>query len=553
MGRVRICPRCGATAGSSDRFCELDGAELTSGPAPAPCPARACPLCREGTIEADGFCSTCGRRPSPETLAPGARVAGGEVVASLSAEEHLVRLPEGETVFVIRGEPRGLQREGDGLEQLLGFAPFPRVAGRGVDAAHGAFIALASDAQARPIAEVAPTMDAAQVAALLRALLDAAGSVERLGLAWEPARADIQVRDDGALRLARLRVPRKLAANERLDARAIVEAVGTAFVPAPALAGPPRALRLLLPHVAVPGDRGSTIDDVRAELDAIDAEGPLTPDDGTGVAGVCNPGLRRSHNEDALATASGVTGGEPWTVLVVCDGVSSSTCAEQASAVASKTACDALAHFARSGDQAFEGASGAVSAAIRAAHVAVCAAGIGVDRGEGDPPGTTIVVGLLWRRRLTIGWIGDSRAYWISQHGAELLTRDHSWATDAIARGEVTEAEAALSPFAHALTRCLGPLETAGDDDLDRARERPPPPIIEVLPEVRSRDLPGPGWIVLCSDGFWNYFSRADAVARLVSELGPSPSPALVARRLVNHALVRGGQDNTTVLVHRHR
>jgi serine/threonine protein phosphatase PrpC len=231
----------------------------------------------------------------------------------------------------------------------------------------------------------------------------------------------------------------------------------------------------------------------------------------------------------------------------VCDGVSSSSHAELASAVAAKTACDALAHFARSGDVAFEGGAAALTTAIKAAHVAVCAQQI--DTGGGDPPGTTIVAGLLWRRRLTVGWVGDSRAYWVSDQGAELLTHDHSWANEAVARGEVTELEASLSPLAHALTRCLGPLEIMDPDAPANALPR----IQEVQPDVRARDLPGPGWIVLCSDGFWNYFPAAAEVALLVRSLGAGASAPLVARRLVNSALVRGGQDNTTVLVHHHR
>jgi serine/threonine protein phosphatase PrpC len=269
---------------------------------------------------------------------------------------------------------------------------------------------------------------------------------------------------------------------------------------------------------------------------------------------VCDPGLRRPHNEDAFAVATGTTGGEKWAVLVVCDGVSSSTHAEQASSIAAKTACDTLAHFARSGDVSHEAPAGAVATAIRAAHVAICAQGIDTPvtndaGGHANPPGTTIVVGLVWRRRLTVGWVGDSRAYWVAEHGSELLTRDHSWANEAIARGEVTEEEAQRSPLAHALTRCLGPLdsEEAGGSPTGSRR------IADVEPDVRTRDLPGPGWILLCTDGFWNYFSEAGVVADLVRAVEADASPGLVARRLVVQALAAGGQDNTTVLVHEYR
>jgi serine/threonine protein phosphatase PrpC len=120
---------------------------------------------------------------------------------------------------------------------------------------------------------------------------------------------------------------------------------------------------------------------------------------------------------------------------------------------------------------------------------------------------------------------------------------------EAVGRGEVSEAEAAMSPLSHALTRCLGPLEVVDPDAPAGTRPR----IGEVQPDVRARDLPGPGWVVLCSDGFWNYFSSAESVATLVRMGAGASSPARIARRLVNHALARGGQDNTTALVYEHR
>jgi serine/threonine protein phosphatase PrpC len=480
----------------------------------------------------------------------GARLAGGIVASSVSPDEHVVRAPGGAQLRVVLGEASAVEREADLLERIGGTGAFPRVVECGVDDTHGSYLALAAPPlDAHPLGEVGPHLTLPSVIGLVRALVDAAQVVEKIGFAWEPQRDDVHVRPDGSPRLSRVRVPRKLAPGERIDARAVIEAVGPTFVPVPAVSGPARAFRLLLPHVALPGEPGNSVDDVRREIAAVELEiGPPT-DDGLRIAGVCDPGLKRPHNEDAMAFATGSTGGERWSVLVVCDGVSSSSHAEQASALASKTACDALAHFARSGDVSFEAGAPAVAHAIRAAHVAVCAHGIEI-RGD-DPPGTTIVVGLVWRRRLTVGWVGDSRAYWVSESGAELLTQDHSWAVEAVARGEVTEAEAMQSPLAHALTRCLGPLEVVDPDD-PKTRRR----IAEVTPDVRARDLPGPGWIVLCSDGFWNYFPTAADVATLVRSSGggsPGVTPARIARKLVNVALARGGQDNTTVLVHEHR
>ena len=80
----------------------------------------------------------------------------------------------------------------------------------------------------------------------------------------------------------------------------------------------------------------------------------------------------------------------------------------------------------------------------------------------------------------------------MSSTGGELLTRDHSWVNEAVERGDLSEEDALRQPLAHALTHCLGPLENEGES------------IDQVDPEVRARDLPGPGMVVLCSDGLWN-------------------------------------------------
>jgi serine/threonine protein phosphatase PrpC len=555
---VKRCPTCGAEFGDAERFCEIDGSALpaaaTSKIPAALASAAGCTLCGEGTLEADGFCTACGRRslssrPTPPIVAVGAPLARGVVAAVVGADEYVVREPAGAMTRVVLGDSTAIERDADVLERIGGTAVFPRMAECGVDETHGSFLAMASPpSDARPLGEVGTRLSLASAIGVVCALVDASATIEKLGFAWEPQRDDVHVRHDGSVRVSRVRVPRKLGPRERLDARAVVEAVGPTFVPIPALDGPPRVFRLFLPHVATPGEGGNSIEDMRRELALVERELAPPTDDGLRIAGVCDPGLRRAHNEDALSFASGTTFGERWSVLVVCDGVSSSSHAERASALASKTACDALAHFARSGDVAVEPGAMAVAQAIRAAHVAVCAQAI--EDPSGDPPGTTIVVALVWRQRLTVGWVGDSRAYWVSESGAELLTEDHSWATEAVARGEVTEAEAMKAPLAHALTRCLGPLEIVDADAPDgTAGAR----IVEVHPDVRARDLPGAGWVVLCSDGFWNYFSPAADVGALVRLGAGASSPARIARRLVNHALARGGQDNTTTLVYEHR
>lgn len=354
--------------------------------------------------------------------------------------------------------------------------------------------------------------------------------IEAHGVAWEPRASDSGLRLGGALVLSRLRGATPLAKGERMKAQRVLEAIGAALLPMPLVHADRALVRAFLAASSRNGEAKLAPDDARALLDR-----PLDPPAAGDVAELCDPGMRRDHNEDATATASGGEGDDAWTVLVVCDGVSSSTHAEQASTIAARTTRDALAHFARSGDIAHEGAASAMTTAIRAAHVAVCSSRI--EHGDTAPPGTTLVAALVHKRRLTVGWIGDSRAYWVSPVGSELLTHDHSWVNETVARGEMTEAEALAAPLAHALTRCIGPLEV-GDGKIE-----------EVEPDIRVRKLPGPGHVVLCSDGLWNYFPGAPEVALLVRSAGDGAGAAEIAKVLVNHALAKGGGDNVSVAV----
>jgi serine/threonine protein phosphatase PrpC len=256
------------------------------------------------------------------------------------------------------------------------------------------------------------------------------------------------------------------------------------------------------------------------------------------LGAVTDRGLRHARNEDAVALARGPAGGAPAFVLVVCDGVSSSEDADQASSLAARAACDALLRFVAGEDSA--GAEHTMAGAIRAAHAAACSQTYTGD-GDGDPPGTTIVAALASRGTVTVGWVGDSRAYWAGRSdgglpGAGLLTRDHSWVNEVVDRGELSEAEALRSPHAHALTHCLGPLEQA-------AGEAAPEPSVVTF-------TPPPGCcLLLCSDGLWNYAPHPEQIAGLVQGAPPGASAQAVAGMLVEHALARGGHDNVTAAV----
>jgi len=266
------------------------------------------------------------------------------------------------------------------------------------------------------------------------------------------------------------------------------------------------------------------------------------------VAAVCDRGVRHARNEDAVAVAAEPAPGS-FAVLVVCDGVSSAPDSDLASLAAARAARDVLAGPDLTPAPQAADADGAgriadvVVGAGRAAHEAASEIARRVaGQGRGNPPSTTFVAGVLAAHRLVVGWVGDSRAYWLPDAGeSRQLTTDDSWAAEAMALG-VSREEAENGPNAHAITRWLG-------------ADAPDP-----RPHVVDTVLDGPGWVLLCSDGLWNYCSPAAELGGLVARTasaygdahGGAPVPAgVLATDLVAWAVAQGGADNVSVALAR--
>ncbi len=122
--------------------------------------------------------------------------------------------------------------------------------------------------------------------------------------------------------------------------------------------------------------------------------------------------------------------------------------------------------------------------------------------------------------------VGDSRGYVFSGGRVHQVTADHSLAEEKVRHGELTEAEAAVHPHRHILTRALG---VAPEVDVD---------LWELHLHAGDR-------ILLCSDGLTNEIGT-DQIAAV---LGTVADPAAAADVLVHAAVDHGGNDNVTVLV----
>lgn len=242
------------------------------------------------------------------------------------------------------------------------------------------------------------------------------------------------------------------------------------------------------------------------------------------LAGVTDRGRHHHRNEDAMALATTATPAGPVALAVVCDGVSTSRRPDEASLAAAETALRVLAAEVRTGSSAAAALTSAAAAAQKT--VGDMAAG------SEDAPATTIVCACVATEAVTVCWVGDSRAYWLPADGREprLLTRDDSLGEDLVEAGALTETEAVESPHGHVLTRWLGA-------DAERAE-----------PHTTSFEPPGPGVLLLCSDGLWNYQTSATGLAELLPP-ATFENLASAAAGLVEFALDCGGEDNITAVL----
>lgn len=250
------------------------------------------------------------------------------------------------------------------------------------------------------------------------------------------------------------------------------------------------------------------------------------------AAGVTDRGLRRRRNEDAFAirVIDGGAGGA--TVCVVCDGVSSTPRADEAAAGAAEAGSAAAIESLRGGRDIVRAVEDGLVAAAASVSALV---------GPADPadpalpgaPASTYVSVIELDGQVAVGWVGDSRAYWVPADTPDRsirLTEDDSWLATALAAGVLSRTDALAHPRAHAITGWLG-------------ADNPRPRL-----HVTASCLIGSGFVVVCTDGLSGYLDEPAALAAALPH-GGTGDPLLAARSLVRTALRAGGRDNITVAV----
>jgi PPM family protein phosphatase len=237
-----------------------------------------------------------------------------------------------------------------------------------------------------------------------------------------------------------------------------------------------------------------------------------------------DPGLRREENEDAYCARADLG------LYMVADGMGGHAAGE----VASRLAVEAVENFIRDTrdadinttwpfpyDPALSLDGNRLKAAFRLANRKLAAA---MENDEALRGMATTAAAVLFARKPAVAHVGDSRVYLYRDGRLSQVTQDHSWVSEQVRAGVLTEMDARRHPWRNVVTRAL-----AGGDDPD----------VEVTEiEVRAGDR-----LLICSDGL----SGVVPVDRLEAIVGRMQSLDETCRALIAAANDAGGPDNITV------
>jgi PPM family protein phosphatase len=224
--------------------------------------------------------------------------------------------------------------------------------------------------------------------------------------------------------------------------------------------------------------------------------------------GLTDVGRQRHTNEDRFYEAP--------PVFAVADGMGGARSGE----VASQIAVDEFAQQAAAGGSPEERLAEIARAANRKIY----------DLAQSDEShagmGTTLTAAMVGDHEISLGHVGDSRAYRFRDDKLERLTQDHSLVEELMRMGRLTPEDAEVDPRRSIITRALGPEPTV---DVETCTY-----------PAKDGDI-----YLLCSDGLTGMISEQ----RVAEILRGRSSLQQAAKELVDAANAGGGKDNITVVL----
>lgn len=141
--------------------------------------------------------------------------------------------------------------------------------------------------------------------------------------------------------------------------------------------------------------------------------------------------------------------------------------------------------------------------------------------------GTTVITVIIYKNKVYIGHIGDSRVYRLRKNIIRQLTKDQSYVQALVDNGSITKEEAQNHPQKNVLLKVLGCEENTE---------------AEIITKGFLKD----DTLLICTDGLTNMVAT-DEIYDIVNE--NKEDVKLACEKLVETANNRGGYDNISVVL----
>lgn len=235
------------------------------------------------------------------------------------------------------------------------------------------------------------------------------------------------------------------------------------------------------------------------------------------VGAASEPGTVRERNEDLIYVPDqSVVEQSDVVIIAVADGMGGHERGEVAAKIAIDTLLQRFAEADSDDPVLF------IKQAYRAANQTIYDDGSA--KGEHNLMGTTLVTAIIRGEDLTVGNVGDSRAYLMRAGRLNQVTTDHSLVAEQVRMGVMTQDEARGSTHKNIVTRAIGHRERVDVDIFE----------IKLLPEDR---------LLLSSDGIHDVLEESE-----MGEVLAALEPEEASRELISRALNAGSSDNVSAI-----
>ena len=238
--------------------------------------------------------------------------------------------------------------------------------------------------------------------------------------------------------------------------------------------------------------------------------------------GVSDIGLKREQNEDYIIIPNE---NEPIKLFILADGMGGANAGEEASKIAAKTVKEYIKNNFIKIERDKIGLEGLIRRAIVEANKKVYSLSKEFAKYKGM--GTTLIVVLIYRGRMHIGHVGDSRVYRIRQNVFRQITKDHSYVQALVREGSISLEEAKVHPQKNILTKAIGAEE-------------------KISPDIITKGFVKGDIILMCSDGLTNMLDDKyiyEIIMKNVFDIN------VACNKLIEAANDNGGLDNVSAII----